>query len=146
MAATYFAQRRVRRLLVALVALAALHFDTLDLFDGGLGRGGRRGAASACYLQGTDSGECTTKSQDVAWLEENMPYCQIPMRILPNSLFPVCIPKFQVCAGSPGGPPPRSTSAYSPHSLTTALLRLSLRDRRYRRAASSPQVVGSTTR
>ena len=88
--------RRIRRLAVALVVLMALHLDVFDILSGGRWRR-RRGAVSACYLQGTDSGECTTKSLDIAWLEENMPYCQIPMRVLPNSLFPVCIPKFQVC-------------------------------------------------
>ena len=59
-------------------------------------RKGSHGIVHACYLHGTDSGECTTQSLDTGWLSENMPYCQIPMLVLPNALFPVCIPKTQV--------------------------------------------------
>lgn len=56
----------------------------------------RKSIVGACYLHGTDSGECTTMSEDIGWLEENMPYCQIPMRVAPAKPFPVCIPKYQV--------------------------------------------------
>ena len=63
-------------------------------------RKGSNGSVHACYLHGTDSGECTTQSLDTGWLSENMPYCQIPMLVIPNKLFPVCIPKTQVSSSN----------------------------------------------
>ena len=44
----------------------------------------------ACYIWGTDSGQCTDSSLDFEWRYKNMPYCQKAIS------FPVCIPQYQV--------------------------------------------------
>lgn len=44
----------------------------------------------ACYLQGSASGECTTKSLDPAWKLANIPFCG------GVTLYPICVPKTQV--------------------------------------------------
>lgn len=45
---------------------------------------------NACYLWGTDSGECVTDSLDLAWKTANIPFCA------PRINFPICVPKYQV--------------------------------------------------
>ena len=82
-----------------------IHFQLLFvmfvvMIDFYLVRKGSIGNVHACYLHGTDSGECTTQSLDTGWLSENMPYCQIPMLVIPNTLFPVCVPKTQVSSSN----------------------------------------------
>ena len=41
----------------------------------------------ACYIAGTDSGECTTSTAVLGWRQDNMPYCQFSV------LYPACVPK-----------------------------------------------------
>ena len=45
--------------------------------------------ADACYLQGTDSGECTTKTLDPLWKASWIPFCSDVV------LYPACVPKIQ---------------------------------------------------
>ena len=46
--------------------------------------------SQACYIWGTDSGQCTSESLDAAWRATNMPNCADAIT------FPVCIPQYQV--------------------------------------------------
>ena len=43
----------------------------------------------ACYLQGTDSGECTLQTMDPVWRGTFMPFC------FDAVIYPACIPKYQ---------------------------------------------------
>jgi hypothetical protein len=44
---------------------------------------------NACYIWGTDSGECTTNTLDGVWKSAFMPYCA------DRVVYPACIPKVQ---------------------------------------------------
>jgi len=45
--------------------------------------------SNACYLQGTDSGECTLQTMDPVWRSTFMPFC------FDAITYPACIPKYQ---------------------------------------------------
>jgi hypothetical protein len=47
-------------------------------------------SVDACYIQGSDTGECTALTLNLAWKEANMPYCGKRVK------YPACIPKYQV--------------------------------------------------
>jgi hypothetical protein len=46
--------------------------------------------SSACYVWGTDSGQCSSDTLNPLWREANMPYCKDVI------LYPACIPIYQV--------------------------------------------------
>lgn len=45
---------------------------------------------NSCYLWGTDSGECSTDSQNSLWRQANMPFCADKV------VYAACIPSYEV--------------------------------------------------